>query len=67
MRNDNFHRPDDPLLDQRQIINYLGISRTQLWRVRRTGDFPAPLHLSPGICRWRQSQLLEWLRRKEHS
>ena len=55
----------DRALDQRQIITYLGISRTQFWRVRRAGDFPTPLHLSQGICRWRRSQLQEWLQRKE--
>jgi prophage regulatory protein len=65
MRNDQSYRPDDPLLDQRQIINYLGISRTQLWRVRRAGGFPTPLHLSQGISRWRLSQLQDWLQQKE--
>lgn len=65
MRDDQSYRLDDPLLDQRQIINYLGISRTQLWRVRRAGDFPTPLNLSQGINRWRLSQLQDWLQRKE--
>jgi predicted DNA-binding transcriptional regulator AlpA len=67
MRNDQAYQPDDPLLDQTQIIAYLQISRTQFWRVRGSGDFPKPLQLSQGVSRWRQSQLLEWLRRKEQS
>ena len=38
MRNDQAYQPDDPLLDQTQIIAYLQISRTQFWRVRGSGD-----------------------------
>ena len=67
MQNDQTYLADDPLLDQTQIIAYLQISRTQFWRVRCSGDFPKPLQLSRGVSRWRLSQLLEWLRRKEQS
>ena len=67
MVHDGNNLSDDPLLDQKQIIAYLGMSRTQFWRIRRTGDFPSPLQLTQGIRRWRRSQLVQWLHAKRGS
>lgn len=64
MSQDQPYRPDDPLLNLDQIIDYLNISRTQFWRLRGAGDFPEPLRLSKGIRRWKLSQLQDWLNRK---
>jgi predicted DNA-binding transcriptional regulator AlpA len=58
---------DDQLFSQRQITTQFGISRTQLWRLRRAGGFPPPLQLSVGIQRWRRSDILSWLKTRERS
>jgi predicted DNA-binding transcriptional regulator AlpA len=56
---------EDLLFSQRQITSQFGISRTQLWRLRRTGNFPPPLQLSVGIQRWRRTDILAWLKSRE--
>lgn len=39
----------------------LGISRTQLARLRARGDFPEPIRLSPGVVAWRASDVQAWI------
>ena len=42
-----------------EVARRLGVSRTTLWRLRRTGDFPPPLRLGTAT----EHPLLGWLER----
>lgn len=33
---------------EKQLIEKLGLSRSTLWRMRRAGEFPNPVHISKG-------------------
>jgi predicted DNA-binding transcriptional regulator AlpA len=47
----------DVLLCRKDVIRLLGISSTQFWRLRRYHGFPPGIRLSPGIERWRLSDV----------
>jgi predicted DNA-binding transcriptional regulator AlpA len=47
----------DVLLCRKDVIRLLGISSTQFWRLRRYHGFPQGIRLSPGIERWRLSDV----------
>lgn len=47
----------DVLLCRKDVMRLLGISSTQFWRLRRFHGFPAGIRLSPGIERWRLSDV----------
>lgn len=44
---------------QRQILAALPISRSTLWRWVRSGRFPQPVKLSPGVTVWRAEEVLQ--------
>jgi predicted DNA-binding transcriptional regulator AlpA len=53
-------------LRQRELLaSYLPFSATTLWRKIKSGEFPQPVKLSPGIIAWRSSDVFEWLSSKE--
>ena len=39
----------------------IGLSLATLWRLRRRGDLPEPIRLSPGCVGWRSSDIEAWL------
>lgn len=47
----------------REVMQRVGISRTQIYRLIQRGDFPAPVRLSDRISIWRQKDIDEWLSR----
>lgn len=54
--------PDDRILPWSQVKIIAGLSRTTIWRMQRTGDFPAAVQVSPNRVGWWQSELLAWKR-----
>jgi len=53
--------PIDCLLSWPEVQRAIGLSRPQIWRLRRDGNFPAPLRLSTHRVGWRVSELRAWL------
>jgi prophage regulatory protein len=48
-------------LQDRQVGERYGISRTAIWRWLKTDpSFPKPISLSPGCSRWRVDDLERW-------
>ncbi|MDE0133136.1 MAG: AlpA family phage regulatory protein [bacterium] len=46
------------------VLAATGLSRTTLWRLRRTGEFPAPVRLGGDASRavgWLRSDIEEWI------
>jgi prophage regulatory protein len=53
--------PSDRILRPRNLSARLGLSLATLWRLRRRGDLPEPIRLSPGCVGWRASDIEAWL------
>ena len=43
------------------LIARLGLSGTTIWRMRRRGEFPQPVRLSPGCIGWRERDVEAWI------
>jgi predicted DNA-binding transcriptional regulator AlpA len=52
------------LMRQRDLMEFLRISRSTLWRMSQHEDFPKPVILI-GLKRWRREDLESWLRAKQ--
>lgn len=50
----------DRFLHWRQVRDLTGLGRTTAWRLRRTGDFPDPVPISPGRVAWRSRDIALW-------
>lgn len=44
-----------------QLVASTGLSDATLWRMRRRGDLPEPVRLSPGRVAWPESVIRAWL------
>lgn len=51
---------EDRLLPWDRVRDIASISRTTAWRMQQTGDFPAPVPVSPGRVGWWESELTAW-------
>lgn len=56
------HEPLDRFLGWSQVQDLTGLGRTTAWRLRRTGDFPEPVAISPGRKAWRARDIIDWHR-----
>ena len=57
----------DPIRNTTFLVGFTGLSRATIHRMRRRGEFPEPIRLSPGRCGWRQSTIDEWLAGRDGS
>lgn len=53
---------EDRILPWSQVKVISGLSRTTVWRLQKTGDFPASVQVSRNRIGWWQSDILEWRR-----
>jgi prophage regulatory protein len=55
--------PNVALIQIRPLINFkvLPYSATTIWRKCRSGEFPAPIKVSPGITAWRVGDIRDYL------
>ena len=51
----------DRLLRRRQIEEITGLSRSSIYRLMQTGDFPRPIRVGPAAVRWKASEITAWL------
>lgn len=51
----------DPLLTLHQVRATVIYSKSQLYRMIKTGAFPPPVRLGPGRVGWRCSSIANWL------
>jgi prophage regulatory protein len=52
---------DDRLLKVDDVIARLGVSRSTIWRLTQSGNFPRPVAISPGRKGWLKSQVDAWI------
>jgi prophage regulatory protein len=48
------------LLRRKQVEQVTSLSRSTIYRLIKKGGFPAPLQISKGAVRWRQTDVNEW-------
>lgn len=51
----------DRIIRPRELSARIGLSLATNWRLRRRGDLPEPIRLSPGCVGWRTSDIDAWL------
>lgn len=53
------------MLRSREVIVLTGLSRTTIWRLENTGEFPSRKKLSAGAVGWASSEVQEWIMHRE--
>ena len=51
----------DRLLRQSEVLTAVGLSRMAVYKLRKSGGFPAPVTLGKGALRWKQSEIAAWI------
>lgn len=57
----NVTLPDTGFLRQPQVLTFIPISKSTLWRRVMEGTFPAPVKLSPRVTVWRVEDVRRWI------
>jgi len=47
-------------VSDKELADYLKVSRQTIWRWVREGKFPAPVKLGPNCTRWNLSTVRDW-------
>ena len=55
----------DRVLSTRELLDWLPLSYTTIWRMVRDQEFPPPLRLGRSRYGWRRSMVLAWLAERE--
>ncbi len=53
--------PDTGFLRQRQVLAFVPISKSTLWRQVRARSFPSPVKLSARVTAWRAEDVRQWI------
>lgn len=53
--------PETGFLRQPQVLSFIPISKSTLWRRVVEGTFPAPIKLSPRVTAWRVEDVRRWI------
>lgn len=54
-------QPANKLLNLRDVLTRLSMSRSVLYLLRSRGDFPHPIQISPGRVAWREKDIDAWI------
>ena len=52
---------EDRLLTRTEVEALIRMSRSAIYRLMRTGQFPEPLRIGPRAVRWKRSEVEHWL------
>ncbi|MGY6534121.1 MAG: helix-turn-helix transcriptional regulator [Pararhodobacter sp.] len=56
----NAHSPfTSPYLTVEQVAKHFNVSTATIWRLKRDGEFPAPVRIGKNCTRWRLADVLE--------
>lgn len=53
--------PETGFLRQQQVLVFVPISRSTLWRRVQAGTFPGPIKLSARVTAWRAEDVRQWI------
>ena len=51
----------DAILSAEMVLKLIPMSRTQLWRIEKRGEFPKRVHFGQRRVGWRESEILRWI------
>lgn len=57
----SIYLPETGFLRQPQVLAFVPISKSTLWRRVLAGTFPAPIKLSPRVTAWRVEEVRRWI------
>ena len=58
--------PQTGYIRAKQLLgSILPIGRTTLWKMVKTGRFPAPVRLGPNTTAWRAEDVRDWLEQRK--
>lgn len=57
----NISIPETGFLRQPQVLTFVSISKSTLWRRIGAGTFPAPVKLSPRVTAWGAEDVRRWI------
>lgn len=57
----NLRLPDTGFLRQAQVLQFVPISKSTLWRRVEAKTFPLPVKLSPRVTVWRAEDIRRWI------
>lgn len=49
------------ILDLNEVRTRIPLSRTQIWRLERAGEFPSRIRLGPNRVGWREDDISKWI------
>ena len=52
------------IIRAKEVVVMTGLSRTTLWRMEKTGDFPARVALGVGSVGWRFGEVSSWMKNR---
>lgn len=59
--------PETGFLRQPQVLAFVPISKSTLWRRIQANSFPRPVKLSTGITAWRAEEIRDWISQQGQS
>lgn len=57
----NLILPSEGFVRINQLLNFVPFSRTTVWRLTKTGEFPKPVRLSNAVTAWRIEDIRDWM------
>ena len=53
------------LINEKEVLALIDLSRSTLWRLERAGQFPSRLQVSTRAVRWNLAEVLEWIESRQ--
>lgn len=57
----------DRILRWKEVAARVGLSRTTVWRLAKSGQFPAAVKLTGSATGWKESSISDWLASRQSS
>ena len=51
----------DKLLRRREVEGITSMSRSSIYRLMQSGEFPRPVRVGPSAVRWRERDITAWV------
>jgi prophage regulatory protein len=58
---------DDRVITTKELLERIPLDRSTIWRMSRSGRFPAPIQLTPAKLGWRWSAVAAWLEERQRN
>ena len=53
------------LINEKQVLALIGLSRSTLWRLEQSGQFPSRLQVSTRAVHWNLAEVLVWIESRQ--